>query len=231
MNRLYGLIGFPLGHSFSARYFTEKFQRENLSGYEYRNFPLESIRELRRRKNFTLRQLSEKTGYTVSFLSQLERGIKNPSLDALRAIAQALDVSLVSLMNNSDYTAGSRGETGDDAGEGGFCVLPPDGRRTMPIDLPGVRYQLLNAQQLAPGHAGDVTMVLCTLQPGCSSSGKMVSHLYTEVCFVIAGRIRALRAGGEELLGPGDTIRVTPGVLHDFYNVGDAPAVVLAVTF
>ena len=164
---------------------------------------LESIRELRRRKNFTLRQLSEKTGYTVSFLSQLERGIKNPSLDALRAIAQALDVSLVSLMNNSDYTAGSRGETGDAAGESGFCVLPPDGRRTMPIDLPGVRYQLLNAQQLAPGHAGDVTMVLCTLQPGCSSSGKMVSHLYTEVCFVIAGRIRALRAGGEELLGPG----------------------------
>ena len=97
---------------------------------------LESIRELRRRKNFTLRQLSEKTGYTVSFLSQLERGIKNPSLDALRAIAQALDVSLVSLMNNSDYTAGSRGETGDDAGESGFCVLPPDGRRTMPIDRP-----------------------------------------------------------------------------------------------
>ena len=192
---------------------------------------LESIRELRCRKNFTLRQLSEKTGYTVSFLSQLERGIKNPSLDALRAIAQALDVSLVSLMNNSDYTAGSRGETGGDAGESGFCVLPPDGRRTMPIDLPGVRYQLLNAQQLAPGHAGDVTMVLCTLQPGCSSSGKMVSHLYTEVCFVITGRIRALRAGGEELLGPGDTIRVTPGVLHDFYNVGDAPAVVLAVTF
>ena len=37
---------------------------------------LESIRELRCRKNFTLRQLSEKTGYTVSFLSQLERGIK-----------------------------------------------------------------------------------------------------------------------------------------------------------
>ena len=93
MNRLYGLIGFPLGHSFSARYFTEKFQRENLSGYEYRNFPLESIRELRRRKNFTLRQLSEKTGYTVSFLSQLERGIKNPSLDALRAIAQELNLT------------------------------------------------------------------------------------------------------------------------------------------
>ncbi|MFQ9680260.1 MAG: helix-turn-helix domain-containing protein [Ruthenibacterium lactatiformans] len=191
---------------------------------------LESIRELRRRKNFTLRQLSEKTGYTVSFLSQLERGIKNPSLDALRAIAQALDVSLVSLMNNSDYTAGSRGETGDDAGESGFCVLPPDGRRTMPIDLPGVRYQLLNAQQLAPGHAGDVTMVLCTLQPGCSSSGKMVSHLTPR--YALSSRGASARcARAARALGPGDTIRVTPGVLHDFYNVGDAPAVVLAVTF
>ena len=182
---------------------------------------LESIRELRRRKNFTLRQLSEKTGYTVSFLSQLERGIKNPSLDALRAIAQEL--------NLTQREVKTRYEAACNVVRTRF--LPPDGRRTMPIDLPGVRYQLLNAQQLAPGHAGDVTMVLCTLQPGCSSSGKMVSHLYTEVCFVIAGRIRALRAGGEELLGPGDTIRVTPGVLHDFYNVGDAPAVVLAVTF
>ena len=35
----------------------------------------------------------EKTGYTVSFLSQLERGIKNPSLDALRAIAQELNLT------------------------------------------------------------------------------------------------------------------------------------------
>ncbi|MFQ9991721.1 helix-turn-helix domain-containing protein [Ruthenibacterium lactatiformans] len=63
---------------------------------------LESIRELRRRKNFTLRQLSEKTGYTVSFLSSWSAASK-PVSDALRAIAQALDVSLVSLMNNSDY--------------------------------------------------------------------------------------------------------------------------------
>ena len=40
--RLYGLIGFPLGHSFSLPYFTDKFAREDLNA-EYRNFPLEDI--------------------------------------------------------------------------------------------------------------------------------------------------------------------------------------------
>ena len=42
--RLYGLIGKPLGHSFSVPYFTEKFGREVIEA-EYRNFPLVDISE------------------------------------------------------------------------------------------------------------------------------------------------------------------------------------------
>lgn len=38
----YGLIGFPLGHSFSKRYFTEKFARENLAA-DYNLFELETV--------------------------------------------------------------------------------------------------------------------------------------------------------------------------------------------
>ncbi len=45
MHRL-GLIGFPLGHSFSAKYFTEKFNRENLSDWSYQNYPISSISAL-----------------------------------------------------------------------------------------------------------------------------------------------------------------------------------------
>lgn len=41
-----GLIGFPLGHSFSKKYFTEKFIREGITGYEYETFPIPSIVEL-----------------------------------------------------------------------------------------------------------------------------------------------------------------------------------------
>ncbi len=43
---LYGLIGFPLGHSFSKSYFTDKFSRENIPA-EYRNFEIENIADIR----------------------------------------------------------------------------------------------------------------------------------------------------------------------------------------
>jgi shikimate dehydrogenase len=38
----YGLIGFPLTHSFSKRYFTERFQKENINS-TYDNFQIENI--------------------------------------------------------------------------------------------------------------------------------------------------------------------------------------------
>lgn len=41
--RLYGLLGYPLGHSFSARYFTGKFVRENIQDTAYRNYALPSL--------------------------------------------------------------------------------------------------------------------------------------------------------------------------------------------
>jgi shikimate dehydrogenase len=45
---LYGLIGYPLSHSFSKKYFTEKFEQEGLSNYGYENFPIASIDELKK---------------------------------------------------------------------------------------------------------------------------------------------------------------------------------------
>ena len=43
--RKFGLIGYPLSHSFSKQYFTEKFQAEGLDA-EYCNFQIESLDEL-----------------------------------------------------------------------------------------------------------------------------------------------------------------------------------------
>ena len=41
--KTFGLLGYPLGHSFSKKYFAEKFEREGLSDHEYVNFELDSI--------------------------------------------------------------------------------------------------------------------------------------------------------------------------------------------
>lgn len=43
--KTYGLIGYRLGHSFSRRFFTEKFEKENLPDHEYVNFELDSIED------------------------------------------------------------------------------------------------------------------------------------------------------------------------------------------
>jgi shikimate dehydrogenase len=43
--RKFGLIGYPLGHSFSKKYFTEKFVREGIQDCQFELYPIESISE------------------------------------------------------------------------------------------------------------------------------------------------------------------------------------------
>lgn len=57
----FGIIGFPLSHSFSKQYFTEKFAREHISAVFY-NFPIASIEEL----PYVLQQHAELKGLAVT---------------------------------------------------------------------------------------------------------------------------------------------------------------------
>lgn len=41
--QLFGLIGYPLSHSFSKGYFAEKFQKENIESCRYDNYPIDDI--------------------------------------------------------------------------------------------------------------------------------------------------------------------------------------------
>lgn len=43
--RTYGLIGYPLSHSFSPAFFSEKFKREKIRNAEYKLFPLKKIQD------------------------------------------------------------------------------------------------------------------------------------------------------------------------------------------
>lgn len=52
------------------------------------------ITHLRKKKNMNLKDLSLATGTTSSMLSQIERGLANPSINTLKTIARVLDVPL-----------------------------------------------------------------------------------------------------------------------------------------
>jgi len=42
----FGLIGYPLSHSFSKKYFNDKFRNENIDNCQYLNFPIDTIEKL-----------------------------------------------------------------------------------------------------------------------------------------------------------------------------------------
>ncbi|MDR2041974.1 MAG: shikimate dehydrogenase [Tannerella sp.] len=73
MKKLYGLIGYPLEHSFSKDFFNQKFLSENIDA-EYLNFQIESIRELENvlRANPSLCGLNVTLPYKTQVMAQLD---------------------------------------------------------------------------------------------------------------------------------------------------------------
>ena len=95
---LYGLIGYPLSHSFSQRYFTEKFVNEGCVGYSYRNFPLNDIRDL----HSLLEQQPDLRGFNVT-IPYKEQII--PFLDEMDRIAEEIGaVNTVQVSRNGKKT-------------------------------------------------------------------------------------------------------------------------------
>ncbi|MCG2614985.1 shikimate dehydrogenase [Terrimonas sp. NA20] len=83
--RLFGLIGNPLTHSFSKKYFTEKFEREGLTDCRYELFPISSIEELPKllRDHPELCGLNVTIPYKEQVLSYLNE--ENELVQAIRA--------------------------------------------------------------------------------------------------------------------------------------------------
>ena len=78
MNR-YGIIGKPLGHSYSERYFTELFAREEIDA-QYKPYPIDHIEEVRE----LLKQLD---GFNVTY--PYKEAIL-PYLSEIDSVAQAI---------------------------------------------------------------------------------------------------------------------------------------------
>lgn len=55
------------------------------------------IKDIRKRKNLTLTQLSERTGISVTHINDVENGLKEPGISVLVRLSRALDVQITEL--------------------------------------------------------------------------------------------------------------------------------------
>lgn len=89
--KTFGLIGYPLGHSFSKKYFAAQFEREKISDCIYELFPLENISDL----SGLLEDQSDLRGLNVTIPYKLQ---VIPFLDELdHAAAQIGAVNCISV--------------------------------------------------------------------------------------------------------------------------------------
>ena len=86
--RLFGLIGYPLSHSFSKKYFTEKFEQEEITECRYDLFPIKTIDELPLlvRNNPKLEGLNITIPYKKQVLSFLDASNIPDGLNACNCI-------------------------------------------------------------------------------------------------------------------------------------------------
>ncbi|SCD22739.1 hypothetical protein BR141012304_10297 [Brucella inopinata] len=58
---------------------------------------------IRQEKGLTQKQIALQSGFSVQYLSGLEQGYKNPTIETVYALAQALGVSHVNLLMPLDF--------------------------------------------------------------------------------------------------------------------------------
>lgn len=102
--RLFGLIGYPLSHSFSKRYFTEKFQKENIEDAHFENFEIPAIQDFPSiiKNNPAIRGLNVTIPYkqeVIPFLTRLDKSAE--FVGAVNVIKPLPTGELVGF--NSDY--------------------------------------------------------------------------------------------------------------------------------
>lgn len=168
-----------------------------------------AIRALRQTQSRTLADVAARAGISVSLLSQVERGLADPSLDSLRDIAIALDTTPFKLLEDGHVRS--------------HIIRRGEGLR---LSLPEteVTYELLS-----PSSEGAFQVAKSRLEAGASSARAPRVHPGEEAAFVLEGSV-TLEIGSETIeLEAGDCATYDPRVPHRAIASGDGPVTVLYV--
>ncbi len=173
----------------------------------------EHVRRLRNGRHVSVRAFAAQTGFSPSFISQLENGQVSPSLGSMQKIAEALGVTL------GEFFAAAA------SGEEALIIRAPE-RRTLDSTWTDAHLQALGSmavrRRLEP--------VLARFGPGGRSGKHPHSQSREAFAFVVRGRVVLTLADEDTELGPGDAVTIPALSPHRWENRWEEVAEVLIVT-
>jgi transcriptional regulator with XRE-family HTH domain len=159
------------------------------------------IRNIRTSKGLSLAQVAEKISKTTSYLSQVERGLAEPSITALREISKALDVPMFYfLMDNKKNR----------------CIVRKDERET--LNFPGSHSTF---ELLTPDLNHEMEVIRIELEPGASTYDEPSSHKGEEFILVLNGKMEIQIDSEFHVLNEGDSIYFLGSIPHKTTNISD----------
>jgi quercetin dioxygenase-like cupin family protein len=161
-------------------------------------------------------ELSQKSGLSAGFLSQVERGLSSASVRALARIADALGAVISDI-----FPADSALESGSQ------IVARVKDRKRIDFAATGVVKELVTPFP----HTPRLDIYIITLEPGGRSGDQPYAHEGEEAGLVLEGGIELVVEGRKFILGEGDSFRFKSSRPHHFCNAGDRPARALWVNF
>jgi len=150
------------------------------------------IRALRKARSLTLQELSNSLDRSVGFVSQLERGISEPSISDLRKIAALFNVPISLFF----------GEATSDPAESGYVVRAAHRRK-----LGGKDADLVE-ELLSPDLGGSFEIIRSEFAAGAERQ-EVITRDTEEAGYVVSGTIDLEIDGQWFELGPGDSFRYT----------------------
>jgi transcriptional regulator with XRE-family HTH domain len=181
------------------------------------------IRQERLNRQMTLEKFSDMTGLSKSFLSQIERGITEPSITSLKKIAKQFGFSVVNLFQNGD--APNSGWTYHQANQKGAEAKPryvekaevvrADRRKKFALPGSTVMYDLMT-----PDMNRQIEVMYMRVQKGDHSGDEpIIDPPGEKVGLVLRGSIEFIVGGESYLLNEGDSLYYPAHVPHSWRAV------------
>jgi transcriptional regulator with XRE-family HTH domain len=167
------------------------------------------MRQVRKSQGLTLAELADMTGLTSSLLSQVERGLADPSLSSLRKIAHALDVPLAYF-----FIEDQKSEE----------IMHESDRSILVSKKRGVSYEFLSSNK-----SDLLEFTLLHIDPGGHSGSDHDMHHGEEVLYVLQGRLTLKINEKEYSLEAGDSIHFESDSPHSWTNTSDKEVIAFSV--